>query len=205
MFKPDSPEEKIAKGEHILSKATQLLRENGAEGLSMNKLAEACNVAKGTLYLYFKTREEIIGAIYLSVFWNWLNALPQTLTTAQTYQDFCEAYCTSLTTDPLLVPLMTEAQTRTQFNVPLETFVEFKRSQAEGLDTLAGHFATTLKIDDTKASQLVWAFQVATLGAAHYLRTPDIAPDDLPQDTHALTYGLNFEAMFLNSVTQLSV
>ena len=205
MYKPDSPEQKIAKGEHILETATQFLRDNGLDALSMNKLASACNVAKGTLYLYFKTREEIMAALYLSVFWNWLNALPQDVAECDTYDNFCRAYCASLERDPLLVPLMCDAQNRIQHNIPIETFVEFKRSQSQGLEKLAQVFAQNLNLDDTQASQTVWAFHVATLGAANFIKPSAFAQNSLPPDTHGLTFGLGFSSMFLNTVTQLKI
>lgn len=204
MFKPDSPEVKIAKGEHILTTATELLRHEGSDALSMNKLAAACGVAKGTLYLYFKTREEIIAAIYLGIFWTWLNGLPEALKRAD-YEGFCQDYCASLQKDPLLIPLICEAQTRIQHNIPLETLVEFKRSQTQGLGQLASLFADRLKVDEDAASRIVWAFQVATLGAASFIRQPDFSPSALPEDIHGLTFGLNFESMFLNAVQQINI
>lgn len=61
----ETPAEKIAKGEFILSTAENLARRDGLDALSMNALCAACGVAKGTLYLYFKTRHEILAALFL--------------------------------------------------------------------------------------------------------------------------------------------
>ena len=61
----ETPAEKIAKGEFILVIAERIARDTGLDGLSMNALSAACNVAMGTLYLYFKTRHEILAALFV--------------------------------------------------------------------------------------------------------------------------------------------
>ena len=53
----ETPAKKIAKGEFILSTAENLAPRDGLDALSMNALCAACGVAKGTLYLYFKTQQ----------------------------------------------------------------------------------------------------------------------------------------------------
>ena len=41
------------------------LRRDGFDAFTMNKLAAATNLAKGTLYLYFATREELVNKLWL--------------------------------------------------------------------------------------------------------------------------------------------
>jgi AcrR family transcriptional regulator len=45
------PEEKVAKGEFILQVAERIIRDEGLEALSMNRLVQETGFAKGTLYL----------------------------------------------------------------------------------------------------------------------------------------------------------
>ncbi len=47
----------------ILRTAEQIMLEEGMDQLSMNKVARAAQVAKGTLYLYFDSKEAIIGEL----------------------------------------------------------------------------------------------------------------------------------------------
>ena len=66
MTKPSraqTPEEKVAKGEFILQVAERIIRNEGLEALSMNRLVQETGFAKGTLYLNFTTRHEILASL----------------------------------------------------------------------------------------------------------------------------------------------
>ena len=53
-------EQKLLRRQSILDAAEKLFREGGFESFSMTKLAKLTGVVKGTLYLYFETREEVV-------------------------------------------------------------------------------------------------------------------------------------------------
>ena len=54
--------EKAERREAILAAAGALLRSTGFEGFSMSLLAKKTGIAKGTLYLYFESREDLLWA-----------------------------------------------------------------------------------------------------------------------------------------------
>lgn len=47
----------------LLSAAEKLVTERGAEGMSLGDVAACCDISKGTLYYYFKTRDELLTAL----------------------------------------------------------------------------------------------------------------------------------------------
>jgi TetR/AcrR family transcriptional regulator len=47
----------------ILSSAKRMIGRSGVEGMSMDRLADAVELNKATLYLYFKNKDDIIDAI----------------------------------------------------------------------------------------------------------------------------------------------
>jgi AcrR family transcriptional regulator len=49
--------------DQILDAAVGVFAKNGFAGANMEQIASAANVAKGTIYLYFKSKEEIFKAI----------------------------------------------------------------------------------------------------------------------------------------------
>ena len=53
-------EQKQAKKQQIIQAADELFRESGFDAFSMGELCKRSSVAKGTLYLYFQTREEVL-------------------------------------------------------------------------------------------------------------------------------------------------
>ena len=56
-------EQKEARRNHILRAAFDLLDRTRYEDISMNAVAREARLAKGTLYLYFKTKEEVFLAL----------------------------------------------------------------------------------------------------------------------------------------------
>lgn len=56
---------KARKYKAIIEASERLMAQHGLQGLNMNTVAKEAKVAKGTLYLYFNSREEIIGTLAL--------------------------------------------------------------------------------------------------------------------------------------------
>jgi TetR/AcrR family transcriptional repressor of multidrug resistance operon len=53
----------IDKEQLVKQKAIQMLVADGFEGFSVNKLARACNISVGTLYIYYKDKDDLITRI----------------------------------------------------------------------------------------------------------------------------------------------
>ena len=64
---------KQARRQFILATADQLLRRDGFDAFTMNKLASVADLAKGTLYLYFATREALVLALYTDLHDGWID------------------------------------------------------------------------------------------------------------------------------------
>jgi AcrR family transcriptional regulator len=61
----------------ILEVASHLLDETPYAGLTMSQVAQAAGLAKGTLYLYFKTKEEIYLELLVGEFVAWMTAISE--------------------------------------------------------------------------------------------------------------------------------
>ena len=55
------------KKESILKSALQLLTENGVHNTPMSAIAKAAGTGMGTIYNYFKNKDELINALYLYI------------------------------------------------------------------------------------------------------------------------------------------
>ena len=55
--------EKENRRESILSAAEAIMSTNGIHGLSIDLIANETQLAKGTIYLYFKSKEEILSIL----------------------------------------------------------------------------------------------------------------------------------------------
>ena len=63
-----SQSQKDSRKETILAAARKLLVRHNFDDVSMAAIAVEAGVAKGTLFLYFKTKEELFSAVYLHLF-----------------------------------------------------------------------------------------------------------------------------------------
>ena len=74
----NSDQQKQRKKE-IIDAVHQLYPQNDFDSLSLNAIAEAAGLSKTSLYLYFKTREEIFLEIFNSVYQNWISDVVQVM------------------------------------------------------------------------------------------------------------------------------
>ena len=85
-------EDKTFRRIQILDAAEKYFHEVGYEAFSMARLAKEASVAKGTLYLYFTTREEVFLTLYNRSLIRWGDTFTQQLNDTMTDH----AYASSL-------------------------------------------------------------------------------------------------------------
>ena len=64
---------KLAREDSILTAAEILLRQSGYDAMTMQAVATAAGLAKGTLYLYFTGRESLVLAVHGRLFDRWID------------------------------------------------------------------------------------------------------------------------------------
>ncbi|MFC2152655.1 TetR/AcrR family transcriptional regulator [Bacteroidota bacterium] len=75
------------KREQILQTTLELISENGFHGTSISHLIKKSNVAAGTIYHYFKSKEELIDTLYTELKEEMGTALIQNMDTVMNYKD----------------------------------------------------------------------------------------------------------------------
>src|SRR5512137_3060066 len=84
-----SPEQKQERRRAILDAALQLFQEMSFEAIGINEVAKRAGVAKGTVYLYFKTKEELFLALQSEAFESWFDEMDARLTEMQAAHEAC--------------------------------------------------------------------------------------------------------------------
>ena len=64
---------KLVRKNAIIAAAETLLRQSGYDAMTMQAVAEEVGLAKGTLYLYFPSREILIFDVYGRLFDHWID------------------------------------------------------------------------------------------------------------------------------------
>ena len=200
-----SDDAKRLRRQFILVTADQLLRRDGFDAFTMNKLAAAANLAKGTLYLYFATREELVLALYRDLHDGWMNrfiAAEKQIATPD-YEAFCTRFYQSFVADDLLVDLAKRLTSGLEPYVPLTAWVAAKQAQTRNAKRLGGMFCHIFGCVPAQAQRLAWAFLAGLSGAQQ--RAIDLdARADMPADLQKLGIVMTSRDVFLNMVLPLA-
>jgi AcrR family transcriptional regulator len=125
--------EKEERKQHILKAAAELFGESSYNRVSMQDVARKSGIAKGTVYLYFQTKEELFLALLNEAFSAWFANLQQRLQTGLPLEEparaawFTHELTESLQAHTLLVRLLPILHTVLEYNIPYPTALAFKQ------------------------------------------------------------------------------
>ncbi len=122
-------EDKEAKRQQILLACLDLYQTQSIQQISMDKIAKKADLAKGTLYLYFQTKEEVFLYLLTSQFQNWLKFVKQNfskITQPISASDFAGALTASLNHSPTLPRLLSILHLVLEENLSAPTIKSFK-------------------------------------------------------------------------------
>jgi AcrR family transcriptional regulator len=134
-------EQKEERRQAIIDVAWQLFQSRPYESLTMADVADALQLAKGTVYLYFKTKEELFLAIeeqQLEAFFTEVDGELKMISNrdVEAIQEIVKLVCEALERRPGLTRLLAILHTILERNIDLETATRFKYM-------LKAHFART--------------------------------------------------------------
>ena len=185
-------DEKETRRRRILKEATAFISESGFDGVTMSGLATRANLAKGTLYLYFQTKEEVFLALFVEEMQVWIDLFVDQAR-AETIPDVM----TQLSMDqPLFLPLYARLVSVIEANVSEVAFIAAKRSMMEGGARVASCIETLLDVPSHVALDAATALMVALQGAAQFDITTDHDPNSLPDDVRDYMAAHGFALQF---------
>ena len=121
------PEDKSERRAAILQAAEALLRRAPAGGFPVEELARRAGLAKGTVYLYFRTREEVLLAVHLARSHRLFDAIEASLATPQGgAASAIRATLKFLRTNPEFLPLAVGCRSMLESNIGTEAALQFK-------------------------------------------------------------------------------
>ncbi|MGB0380696.1 MAG: TetR/AcrR family transcriptional regulator [Luminiphilus sp.] len=185
--------------EEILSGARTYFETVGYESFSMAQLAARLGIVKGTLYLYFPTKEAIILALFGRALEAWSEVVKARLTKPITDDQFLQAFHDTAMKDPILVPLLIRLQHVIEHNVSIPLLIDSKRHFQNCLGTIAERAVSALNLVESQANELIWSLGVLLSGAAQSDQGPALSEEDLPEDVANLMTSLSSERLFLTN------
>ncbi len=198
-----SAEQKALRRHAVLEAAETYFREVGYEAFSMTQLAKKIGVAKGTLYLYFKTREELFLTLYEQSLIRWSNIFIGTLYDSMTSKAYAQSLYNTTKADRAFLPLLIRLEHVIEHNVSIDSLIESKRHFIDRVDCIAKASAPVLSLNDPKASEVVNVMGVLLIGATRADQGPSLEGEDIPRDVQALLKSFSSEAIFIKNACRI--
>jgi AcrR family transcriptional regulator len=123
-----SDQDKVARREQLLAVAAELWTEKNFASITMFEVASKAQLAKGTTYLYFQTKEELLLALLERELQAWFLELGAKLSTKKSFtpKEFAQLMTKSLVQRQAFMRLICIQSSILEHNIGLERALEFK-------------------------------------------------------------------------------
>ena len=187
----------------IIAAAEALLRQLGYNAMTMQTVAMKAGLGKGTLYLYFSSREGLILDVYGRLFDTWIDQFASHVSEATGVEEFCRIFCYHYKGDPLFLKLIGFANSYTEPQLDRESYIRGKRAMASRVKKLAGIACQRLDMTPVLAQKFVWGLLTIASGATQMSMPPPKLSGDFPEDVAFFIGSTDFETVFLNAALPL--
>ncbi|WP_017443860.1 TetR/AcrR family transcriptional regulator [Gayadomonas joobiniege] len=159
-------EAKNQKRERILQAASDLFDQNPDALPTSSEIAQHSGVAKGTVYLYFKSKEEIFLAMLKRHYQAWFNDINEALQDDKpNIEQWINALCHYIEQQPQFFSLASLSTSIIEKNVAAERLTEFRQALSEMLNQCAKILATKINQDNpVNCAQLLMRSYALLLG-----------------------------------------
>ena len=199
---------KAAKSERkdeIIAAAETLLRQLGYDAMTMQAVAMKAGLGKGTLYLYFSSREGLVLDVYGRLFDKWIDQFASSLPTTTSVEKFCQNFGYFYANDPLFIKLTGFAISLAEPQLDQGSYIGGKRAMASRVKKLSGIACQRLRMTQVMAQRFIWGLLTIASGATQMSMRPSHSSEDFPDDVMSFVASTNFETVFLNAAVPLCV
>lgn len=194
-----SAEEKSARRSAILRAADAHFRAVGFEKFSMEVLSRELNVARGTLYRYFRTREELLLNLYQRQQQKFVDDIIEATGDGVSDAEFLRLWYQLSHADPTLIALRLRLTSVIEHNVAPEVLMANKLAMSRDFKRLSQHLARALNLPQPEAEQLVIALLALLLGAAQADAAPEMDFSTFPAEARRIMKCFAGDTVFFSN------
>lgn len=196
-------EQKQIRRRIILESAESHLADVGFESFSMAAVGRLAGVAKGTLYLYFETREDLMLALFCEKLEQCAVKFVNTLPTVASDLEFASAYYDTLIADPVYLPLASRMDSVIEHNVSTEALVAAKRTMADTINRMSLSVSHTLSLSADQTFDAILSCASLWLGAAQTDAGPSSDNRELPEDVRQIMRQFSSRNLFTTNACRI--
>ena len=198
-----SLEQKALRRRAVLQAAETYLLEVGYEVFSMSKLAKKIGLAKGTLYLYFQTREELFLTLYDQSLIRWSQVFIDELSDSMTSKAYSQKLLSTASADGTFLPLLIRLEHMIEHNVAIPRLISSKQVFILQVEALAKVTAISLRLSEAQAIEVVKTMGVLLIGATQGDQGPSLDHEELPEDVQNLIVSFSSEPLFVKNAVRI--
>jgi AcrR family transcriptional regulator len=189
-----APARKAERVEAILDAAEARVRREPFADIQMADLARRIGLVKGTLYLYYPTKEALFLAVMRRVFARFFaTAAARLESLPATRAGVCQALAAAIGAEPALRPLVAVLHTALEHNLTVRCVADFKHFLREEVGTLGARIDARLRWPAGSGARLVLRLHVLVIGL-HHVATPSPAVRRALADPALALFRLDFAA-----------
>jgi AcrR family transcriptional regulator len=200
-------DQKEARRQMILAVAWQQFQETAYHAVTMNSVAEQAGLAKGTVYLYFNTKEELFLALQEQQLQAWfddidmrLQAAAERTTTIPTIVDLLSS---SLEQRQGLTRLLAILHTILEHNIERDTAIRFKRMLLTHVARTGALLEQCLPfLESGQGAQLLIRIHALVIGLQH-LADPAPIVRDVLREHDLQIFNIDFGNEFARTIRAL--
>jgi AcrR family transcriptional regulator len=198
-----SEEQKTLRRNAVLKVAELYFLEVGYEAFSMSHLAKKAGVAKGTLYLYFETREEIFLTLYEQSLIRWSQIFINDLPVSMTSKSYAQKLYSTAMADGAFLPLLIRLEHIIEHNVAIPRLISSKQIFIHQVDAIAEATSIALTLNKPQAIEVVKTMGVLLIGATQGDQGPSLDNEELPKDVRDLIDSFSSEPLFTKNAARI--
>lgn len=196
-------EQKAQRRNAVLEAAEKFFLEVGYEAFSMSNLAKNIGIAKGTLYLYFETREDIFLTLYEQSLVRWSDIFIDELGETITSQVYARKLFEAAAADGTFLPLQIRLEHLIEHNVAVSRLIQSKQIFIGRVDKIAKVTASALGLSEAQATEVVKTMGVLLIGATQSDQAPSLDEEDLPRDVQNLITSFSSKPLFIKNAVRI--
>jgi AcrR family transcriptional regulator len=193
--------QKRERREAILETAAAIFTDKDYNDISMLAVAERAGLAKGTLYLYFQTKEALFLAVLHRQLEGWFDALDISLAHAST--PIADLIARSLADQPDMLRLLALLHTHLENNAGYAPVAAFKHMLLQRLQTTGSRLEQAVPgLNPGDGARTLLRLYALVIGLQHLTTQTPVAREVITQEgLHA--FDLDFERELIDVLTTL--
>jgi AcrR family transcriptional regulator len=199
-------EEKQDRRQHVLREALLLFERTPYAEIRMEDLAAQAGLAKGTLYLYFQTKEALFLSLLEETFQQWFAEINQGLAAMPNAPErgvkpVVRLIATSLAARPAFLRLLVLLHAILEQNSDLQTVLRFKRMLRDEIQRTAVQLQAALPGLSSEAAAQALLVIYALAAGTQQLADPAPVLRPMLQEPGLEVFTISFEDLFASALT----